>query len=85
LHPKAERRNVHFLARHFTELDLKELKARFDRAIMILRLSAARIWTTFFGLTSYSPGGLLAAIVSEGGFLRQDRRAHFYEPTTLTS
>jgi len=68
--------NVHFITRDFEELDLNEFKTRFDRVIMNPPFERARdIDHVLRAYEFVAPGGVLAAIMSEGAFSRQDKKA----------
>lgn len=75
----AGRHNVHFITRDFEELDVQGFETRFDRAILNPPFERGRDMEHV--LRAYellAPGGLLAAIVSEGGFCRQDKKAQAF-------
>jgi predicted RNA methylase len=75
----ADRANVHFVTRDFEELDLQEFKTRFDRIIMNPPFERGRdIDHVLRAYNLLAHGGLLAAIVSEGGFCRQDKKAQAF-------
>jgi 16S rRNA G1207 methylase RsmC len=75
----ADTANIHFITRDFEEVDLKELTTRFDRIIMNPPFERGRdIEHLLHAFNLLAPGGLLAAIVSEGGFCRQDKKAQAF-------
>ena len=72
----SEKGNVHFITRDFEELDLNEFRARFDRVIMNPPFERGRdIAHVLRAYDLLAPGGVLAAIVSEGAFSREDKKA----------
>jgi predicted RNA methylase len=71
--------NVHFIARDFNDLDLTECKTRFDRIIMNPPFErSADMEHVLRAYEFLAADGLVAAIVSEGAFCRQDTKAQVF-------
>ncbi len=71
--------NVHFVARDFNDLDPTECKTRSDRIIMNPPFERSSDMDHVLRAYEFlTPDGLVAAIVSEGAFCRQDSKAQVF-------